>query len=284
MSLLLSQCGVIEKPYASVSSIREGIKDRLDSCHTQFTRFSCSNPECDHEKIIPNSCMIRYCPKCYRVRYTRALSRMFKYDIKSERLLHVVIGTSRGVLLSRYERRCIEEWLGKFTERCRKELGYNFVGLRICDLNSLDSSTSYYYHYHYALLPEKRSYDTRKMIKILKEVSGGRMRSLRVIGYRYKKAMYKYFAKRIAGDFGHGKNSVFLPSMIDLNTYIRFFYGSRFLSEIGKIPRGLSCSIVPMSDFLTCSMCDSIMIFAGIVEVAAETYFSLDPPTKITDY
>ena len=224
--------------------------ERLDNCGKFYTvKKTCLNQECGYseESILKTNCFLRFSSCCYDIRYKRALSRLNSYKIRSSRLIHLVIGFPTKENFHRNDKKTEERVMQLFTRELKK-FGIFLSGLRIFDFQETDLEFT---HYHYALLPLKNlSIHTIQHVRNDVIQKTKKQFVVKILGYRERKGLFKYFSKRIAGKYGDYPNEFFLENKMDLETYLENFYGVRSLV---KISRRLSCSFVPVS--LSCIVC-----------------------------
>lgn len=238
---------------------------RLDSCGAKARlEIKCGNENCGDTitKEILLHCFLRYDSCCFESRYVKAKKKLNSYKIYSERLLHVIVGFPTKPEFHRENKKQEEKKMCEF-HRQMKVVGFELKGLRIFDFQDKEDQ---YSHYHYALLPQKNQHDFFRAVNRVRANSGGKF-IVKMVGYRSKNTLFKYFAKRIAGKYGDGSESFFLSDRMSVEKYVENFYNVRSLV---KISRRLSCSIVPVSFKCEVCGCTRCHVFIEVVETERE--------------
>lgn len=216
--------------------------------------------ECEHcgtEVRTIHRCHLRYCSKENDVIYRigRAKERLDCIGIKARRLYHFVIGSND---LNKKE---LELVIGKFFKKLRKSHQAAYIKVFDISKKHLAATGKMWLHYHIALLPEK--IDVRGFISLCQCIlnQADHRAVFQNIGWRTKDTVYSYFAKRMAGMYGHKKEGYyFLDDFLSMQHFFDIFYRSRSLTK--SIPEGLACTIAPVSDPKVCPDCGSRMLFA----------------------
>jgi len=227
-----------------------------------------TRPECMHEADYyycnscskvhsrPHTCNERFCSKCYPFRFKRNFARLMEYDIKVSRLIHIVVGfphdgDQKPDIARKKE---LEKILVKWHGLLRKN-GVQCRGMRIFDLAD-DGS---YDHFHYALIPESGRFPVNKARELIIKASKGSIQTLSVFGYRSKKALLGYFAKRTAGMYGHGGDSFFLEDIMSFEEYKTKFFNVRTVVILSSRLRRLTCNIAQshLGKGMKCPFCGS---------------------------
>ena len=225
-------------------------------CKEHYMLFE--NVETGEFKLLPVTCGERFGRCCYEQRYAKALKRLDCYRIKSTRLIHVSIGyPSKHTLPSKKQKHDMEKILVKFHKLVRRF--YKWRSLRIFDMSQGCS----YQHYHYALLPEKNQFDVRILRKLIKKASNGKIKTISLHGFRSKRMLFKYFAKRMSGCYGHEKETFFLEDEMSYQLYHDLFFNVRSLVVISSSKDELTCITAPDS-FPTIDELPKNWIFTGI--------------------
>jgi predicted Zn-ribbon and HTH transcriptional regulator len=257
----------------------ESLHDRLSSCG----KVSLIKPKCGdcghrfptHEVHL--HCFNRYAPCCASIRYRRAFSRLMSFDIPQRKLHHAVIGFPHKPQYHRIHKKREEYIISEFA-RAMKKAGMPLYGLKVFDFQD---KVNEYTHYHLALLP--MTLDYRKAQKVRKAVSI-RTREPFVFhvmrghgGLRPKRALFSYFAKRMAGLYGDGQKFIeytnsagrirrlyyafTLDERMDEKDFIINFSGCRTLAPISKrIACNTRSHLGNKRENLTCPRCYSDFI------------------------
>lgn len=157
----------------------------------------------------------------------------FKFEFPA-RLLHYTLGSS---FLSFSQ---LNKAISKINTRMRKgdkrtnRKPYKMFYISVFDIgrSSFDKTGLYYLHWHFALIPEFNEKEISVFLKDLKEVCGKVNDKIIVnmIGFRKKKSIFSYFAKRIAGILGHKKDSYFhYNDIMTLLTYLNMLYNRKIV-------------------------------------------------------
>lgn len=209
------------------------------------------------------SCLSPYCrdPFCIENRKRIATAYLKSLEIKSKNLLHTIIGF---------------EHTGKFTKEVRdkhnlafrlitremKKLGTPLQMVVVRDLHGKKGDV--YIHYHTANLPVKdwrkfreNLFRVREKLKLKRGINF----SIKFKHYRKIEGLFKYFASRIAGDFGDIKNenNYGYASIMDIEEFYDCFYKTKKVKFIGISPRAKLSILATMLNVLIteCPYCHS---------------------------
>lgn len=251
-----------EKPPAGVLLDLGANELEKKPCKEWVKYYFCYNCGKIHSRT--QTCNERYSRCCYNERFKRNIARLKSLKIISKRMVHVIVGFPKeNKKLDKHNKKELEKILVKFHRKLR--IHYLFRGIRIFDL----ADDGMYEHFHYAIIPESKQLDVKVCRRILKQVSGGYVKTLKVMGFRYKSGLLKYFAKRVSGLYGHGKHEFFLEDIMSYKEYKNYFFNVRFVTIIGRFPEGLTC--INAQSRLCCPYCGSLDIeFVGITRVNEE--------------
>ncbi len=239
--------------YDSFSYNLDVVKRRLDSCGS-MARITTHCLDCGDTVIqsVAISCQIRFCncSHCVKMRITKAKRRLMQYAVKTDRMIHLVIGFKPMPHVFKQHKKTHEKVMGVFYKELKK-VGQEFKGLRVYDFQDNDYS---YLHYHHALLPGYGSYDTKLIHKArgITEKKTGVSFIVKIIGWRNRKGLFNYFAKRMAGQYGEKGNYFYLSDVMTMESFVENFYRVRSLVVVS---RRLSCILVPVS--FQCKRCGS---------------------------
>lgn len=230
------------------SRVVENIEIQRKPCKETYVLMI--NPDNGMARFCPLTCGQTYGRCCYDQRYAKALKRLTSYPIKSKRLIHISIGFPKDIVPETKSSKKLMEWaLTRFHRLVRKK--YNWLALRVFDMEQNGA----YIHFHYAMIPEVKSLDLRFLRRMIQKASKGLIKTINVHGFRSKRGLFKYFAKRVAGLYSHneGKNKevFFLEDIMSYAQYHELFFNVRSLVIIGS-PKllkkfGLTCNIAPVS-------------------------------------
>jgi hypothetical protein len=242
---------------------------------------------------VRQNCFIRYCknPNCIRARITRAKLRLHNHKIYSKRLLHLEIGFPyTNPSQFRKEKQSQEKQMRVFYKECKK-LGIEIKGLRVFDF--MEKQGVYFTHYHHAILPISiASKDYRKFIRLLQTARTTTIQKtdrdfiVRCFGWRKKRGLFSYMAKRMAGEYGDSSrgNQFYLPDIISPKEYLTQFHKLRSFVVISKIPsrRLGNVQILFLSLPKICPFCksDNIKLISGN---RIESWFADWKPPNLTD-
>ena len=263
-------------------------------CCRRWKVSECSEGGCNHDgstykKRVIYRCHDRYCNCgfCVMTRYAKALDRLFSLGVKSKRLYHFTVGSNR------MDKKELQSAFAKYVKRMRnptkKELKdgvlpYKLNYIKVFDIGrgSYAETGRYYNHFHTALVGEgiNVSKFTARSIYILKTINSDL--NYWGIGWRYKKAMYKYFAKRIAGIYGHEKDYYYMQDIMDLRSYFDVYHNAKFLTW--SSPEGYLNKYAPSPRVSICPTHQISLIPSGFEEMTIEEIndcmipFPPDPP------
>jgi hypothetical protein len=220
------------------------------------------------QKKTTLNCHTMFCKQdsCVTAREIQARKRLQAIDIKSKRLYHFSIGSS---LMSKQQlERAIYKWVG----RMRKVYGYKLLGLKVFDIGRkhYEATGNYWYHFHLAMLPEKKLFNVRQFITDSRSILDGINTRAKThsdalfnnIGWRSKNSVLSYFAKRVAGKLGHKKEGYYyLPDIMNLSEYLHTFYRKKTVSY--HFPEGLIYITGTSYEPPVCIYCHEYLEFVG---------------------
>jgi len=197
-------------------------RNRHNACGSTIFKTQFCN-DCRHKQTqkIPVHCGSRYSPCCATTRYKRAVSRLNEYGIpRSSRsphlsrlpsvLTHAVISFPHQVGYSRSNKVRQDFVISVFVKALKSE-GVNLLGFKIFDYleKQGEHHNSCFPHYHLGLV--NYNLDFRLIQRVARKVQKetGIKFVFHVIKYKAsKRNLFHYFAKRIAGLYGHGSKYV----------------------------------------------------------------------------
>jgi len=258
------------------------LTDRLYSCGSEMEREkTCRECSRSIEKVKQvQNCGSRYCLKCSATRYERALSRLNDSGIYSKRLLHLIVGFPHVKIAGLKEAVKRHGYvMSEYFKELHEVFGIEIEGIHVPDISRRNCLPGeLYLHYHFYLLP--CGFLPERVITPHRQGFKKRFKTsftFKVIGYRSRKSMFHYAAKRIAGLYGHGKRYITatnhegkpyrvefafqLPDVMTFDEYCGSFNKIRgFSLHLKKSRRSRSSSnTVPVSDrnLLSCPYCQS---------------------------
>ena len=266
-------------------------------CCRRWKISECSEGGCNHDgstykKRTIFRCHDRYCNCgfCVMTRYAKALDRLFSLGIHCKRLYHFTMGSNR---MSKKE---LQSAYAKYVKRMRKPtktelrngvIPYKMNYIKVFDIGrgSYEETGKYYNHFHTALVGEgiNVSKFTARSLYVLKKINSNL--NFWGIGWRYKKAIYKYFAKRVAGIYGHDGNYYYMQDVMDLREYFNVYHNAKFLTW--SSPEGYLHNYAPSPEPCLCPTHQIRLIPCGFEEMTKEEIkdcmiqFPPDPPNPI---
>lgn len=221
----------------------EAVRNKIKSCPGMgFARWVCSDcGEIVSKESYKLTCGLRYCknPDCVRARIRKNKIRLHNYKIFSKRLIHFEVGFPYVSRLTKQAKKVQEAVLRALTEEM-KRLGTPISALRIFDI--AEHEGSYFLHYHYAQMPVKDYMQfvkntRRARLKVMEKT--GQPLIIHFEGWREKRSLFSYFAKRMSGVYGDVlKNNRFnLADIISIKEYAQDFFNIRSFVIIGMQPR-----------------------------------------------
>ena len=246
------------------------LKMQLASCGTLLVKHRFC-PDCGrtYDELHKDTCGIRYAPCCASFRFKKAFSRLLDYKVRYKELVHLSIGFPRDAGTIRDRKKILDFVTTEFI-RDMKKAGYPFRGFKVFDMADKRDP---FLHYHLGIFPTMWI-DIRKLMRIRRKTiqRTGHRFTVRVFGLRSKFALYEYFAKRIAGLYGHSDDKFInylsddgestplfygytLSESIGIEDFANTVRGFRALTVLGRVQK--SCSnIAPVSE-QCCKFCGS---------------------------
>ena len=256
-------------------------------CCRRWKLSECPEGGCNHDNSTYKKrtifrCHDRYCNCgfCTMTRYAKALDRLFSLGVKSNRLYHFTIGSNR---MSKKELQSVyAKYIKRMRNPTKKELKAGITPYRMNYIKVFDLTKKGYSHFHTALIGENVNVSkfTARSIYVLKNINSDL--NYWGIGWRYRKAMYKYFAKRIAGIYGHDGNYYYMQDVMNLRTYFDVYHNAKFLTW--SSPSGYLNNNAPSPEPCLCPTHQIPLIPAGFEEMSKEEIadcmipFPPDPP------
>jgi hypothetical protein len=241
----------------------ESIRVRIKNCPEMGYAYVCCR-DCSNiisEKPYKLTCGLRFCknPECVNKRITKNKLRLHSYKIYSKKLIHFEVGFAYVDRLDKKEKHFQEKIIKIFVEEMKK-LGTPVNALKIFDI--AEHEGEYYLHHHFAQMPVK------DYMQFVKNSQRARVRVIEKTGvpfvvhfegWRPKKSLFSYFAKRMAGVYGDvGKQNKFmLADVISIREYARDFFNVRSFVLIGSFPsrRRGNVLLLALSSPKTCPFC-----------------------------
>ena len=261
----------------------EQVRAKISGCKDLgFARWVCQDcGKVQDSRPYKLTCGLRYCtnPDCVASRIRKNKIRLHNYKIYSKRLIHFVVGFPYVPRLHLGFKKYQEMVLRAFS-REMKRLGTPINALRVFDVREKEGH--YFMHYHFAQMPVKDymhfvANSRRAQDKITEKYK--LPFTTHFIGWREKRGLFSYFAKRMAGVYGHVEDNTrqFLKDMISLREYARGFFNVRSFVIIGNFPRQSRGNVlnILLSKPHACQFCGSNHLI-----MRPEAY--LDPPPPQT--
>jgi hypothetical protein len=223
-------------------------------------------------------------------RYAKGLDRLFSLGVQSKRLYHFTVGSNR--MTKKELQQAYAKYIKRMRNPTKKELkngitAYQMNYIKVFDIarGSYAKTGSYYNHFHTALVGENINISkfTARSQYVLNSINSDL--NYWGIGWRYKKAIYKYFAKRIAGIYGHDGDYYYLQDVMDLKTYFDVYHNAKFLTW--SSPEGYLYNFAPSPKASLCPTHQIPLIRAGFEDMTKEEVedcmiqFPPDPPTTV---
>ena len=265
----------LDASHPGVSRSLAGTKRKLlASCGT-FIRLNLYCDDCGgytDSRETRTTCGMRYAPCCATHRFRTEYKRLCDFGIRQDKLLHVTIGFPSSNLPIRERKLHLDFVTAEFIRACKKAR-IPLRGIKIFDYADPNDP---YLHYHLGLI-QLAWLDFRRLMAIREKVieRTGQPFIVRVLGMRPKKALYRYFAMRAAGLFGHstekcislgaGKKPLYygftLSEIIPFEKFLATAYRYRALTVVGGLRKGSSCIVGPVSGggLKFCPKCGSEM-------------------------
>ena len=294
----------------------------IQGCNSKFKVNKCSNSECpqpDETFKTTFLCHTRFCdePRDIEFKRGRAFLRMFsrftkknlsqeklrglfrhaqtldkgkeridfyKKHLRYQRGYHFEIGSNR---LTRAE---LQKVVSKYVRYMRHKLGYNIYYVKVFDISkkNFKDTGKLWFHFHLFLLPErmKPKLFIEQSHNTIKKVNNNAI--FHNEGWRDTLPILSYFSKRVAGQYGHSKNSAddggepdyyYLPSIVNMQNYLDIYYRAKVLTY--STPKGYLTENVPSSFPSVCPFCTSSLIFAHYEPIPPKTIKK--PPDNQTE-
>jgi len=247
---------------ASKYGIYQNTVKNLLMCSKYIKYSTC--PDCSLPFKTVYKCHNRYCSNFYDINYKMATAfhRLNDIKLKTHRYYHITIGSNE---LTKKE---LEKEIQKFIRKLRKK-GYKAYYIKVFDIGKRNHDTTgkYFNHYHIAFLPEiievrKFIFDCRQAIKKSKAVFNN-------IGWRSRNSIFWYFARRVAGQYGHKKAGYYyLDEILGLEKYLETFHRAKVLTY--SLPKGLVYNTVLSSPVLECPYCKVPLVFRGYLPITPD--------------
>jgi hypothetical protein len=179
------------------------------SCMEVYSLYRKTYPNQNFKTVIvanPHACQKMQCKKCFDVKMTKHRRRLESYRIRTKRIIHCTAGIkvdSKDKILG--AKKELEKIFRKFTPKLRKR-GFLFRYLRVFDLAHNKKDGTWFAHFHFGVIPEGRKLNSTNLNNLISRVSNNRVQVFKIIGYKSKKNVFGYFAKRMSGYFGHKKH------------------------------------------------------------------------------
>lgn len=237
--------------------------ERIAECKAEIWTINRRCVNCGKKaKEVTGHCFIRYCSHCYTSKFQRArniLDGRYKHLFDST-CKHLELTIPRQVYTKELKK-FLEKSATKFFYILRHKYNYRFVAIKIFDYgNPIDSCglvTNVHIHsavsMHYA-------FSGKLLSKVWQQATGIHNAVVKIKKSKTS-AVMRYFARRIAGDFGHGKQRRSFESVMSVEQYDALVYKSRCFTA--SIPKGYSC-IHRAKVFQRCEYCGDFLALSCV--------------------
>jgi hypothetical protein len=205
---------------------------RVHDCHNQLWKITAKCLNCNREFVTLGHCFIRYCSNCVPSKISRAkktLSDIMRNypDVVS----HLMLTIPRGSY-SKDHKKYLENSKRKFMQNLRrKHIRFSYVS--VVDYGNpkmIDDSLEVGLHIHAVVNVPYGFYLNPKFLQKLWAKSTGIPDAVVKIKKSRKSAIIKYFARRVAGQFGHQDNYVYFEEIMAIPQYDNLVRKSRTMS------------------------------------------------------
>ena len=190
------------------------------------------------------TCDDKYCddPFCIESRKIKAKQRLDAYKVTPKKLIHLIMSFPWQFGETK-EQSAKRELVIRYTKEEMQKLGIKIHGLFVFDIKAKGEGNlkRYLPHYHFALYPQNHARFVYSLIKarkvILKKtgLSSENGFTLTSKNYKPKKALFRYFAKIMAGLVSDEEehHTTTYNKIMPSEEYFNFFYGKRVLRVWG---------------------------------------------------
>jgi len=241
----------------------------LKGCREESWSFSWRCMGCNRKVTTIGHCFIRYCSYCLGSKQGRATTRLNEPMAGFPSFVTHLILTIPTAAYSKDSKKFIENSKRKLFQNLRRH-GMRFQAVSIVDYGNPkgEDKLETNLHIHNALdVPYSFYLSPSFLQKQWAKATGIDNAVVRVVKSK-KSAVIRYFAKRIAGDFGHGKNPILFENLMTVEQYDGLVKGSRCMTL--SFPRGSSYSSkqsakVSQLGSMKCEFCgDDMVLEAGM--------------------
>lgn len=208
----------IQLPYCA-SCQKTNFNLRINNCDDlPWGNIYCNTSDCFEKltkKPIKLTCLSPYCnhKECIKNRVRTINFRLHEFGIKSKNLYHFSVGFKPLEKITNEDRIKMQKsfiyFMKLLNKSYEKEYGQKLYSICARDLNKSKRNNDFLrLHYHIATLPIKDQNNFRSMTQRCSKKTQEKF-GLEInptwIGYRKRNNVLEYFAKRIAGVFGHNR-------------------------------------------------------------------------------
>ena len=219
---------------------------RVHDCHNQLWKITAKCLSCNREFVTLGHCFIRYCSNCVPSKISRAkktLSDIMRNypDVVS----HLMLTVPRGSY-SKEHKKYLENSKRKFMQNLHRR-GINFLYVSVVDYGNpamVDDNLEVGLHIHLALSVQYSFYLNPVFLQEQWAKATGIPNAVVKIKKSRKSAIIKYFARRVAGQFGHMDNYVYFEEIMTIPQYDNLVRNNRTMSttnSMSDFPYGYSC-------------------------------------------
>lgn len=213
---------------------------RINDCKTQRITINRRCNDCG-KKAVPVSghCFVRYCSNCYTSKFQRSRKRLAQYEMYFDGICKHIQFTIPRQKYSKELKRSLERSVALLIWRLRHKHNYQFIGVKIFDYGNPSDLQGMITNVHiHMAMNMLYTIPASLLSKIWRDVTGIPNAIVKIKKSRTK-AVLKYFARRVAGDFGHGMERRSFDSVMTLEQYEKFVYRTRAFTV--SFPKGYPC-------------------------------------------
>jgi len=222
---------------AQVSNTARHIKE----CEEASWSFYYRCPGCGRKTVTIGHCFIRYCSHCMPSKKGRAVKRLKDPMAGFPDVVTHLILTIPTTLYSKASKKFIENAKRKLFQSLRRR-GMRFSAVSVVDYGNPkgEDPLETNLHIHNALDMPYSFYLSPSFLQKQWAKATGISNAVVRAKKSKKSAVIRYFAKRIAGDFGHGKYPILFEDLMTVGQYDGLVKGSRCMTL--SFPKGNSYS------------------------------------------
>ena len=186
----------------SVEPILSATDKRLLDCREQYWKIyqECSN---HHHTMLIGHCFIRYCPDCMDAKISRCLKRLAPYKrFFGKMCKHIILTVPYGQY-SKQRKEDLEDAKRKFFQILHRK-GMTFHYCAAFDYGNPKSSDPTETNIHIHVAANMRFVNFEMLHDAWCRATGSPFAVIKINSYAKTNAVFRYIARRMAGDFGHG--------------------------------------------------------------------------------